>query len=103
MSMPREMYHRDVLGQMGQSWKTFMENLNKSMDMLDKDLNEVSQMSEICTSEWCEATEHVLDELSNSVFSISEPRWAREEDTNKIKELKRRVHDLYAKYKSVRS
>jgi len=48
-----------------------MENLNKSMDMLDKDLNELSEMSEICTSEWCEATEHVLDELSNSVFSIT--------------------------------
>lgn len=103
MSMPREMYHRDVLGHMGESWKTFMENMNQSMDMLDKDLDEVADMSEVCTSEWCEATEHVLDELSNSVFSISEPRWAPEEDTNKIKELKRRVHDLYAKYKSVRS
>ena len=58
-------------------------------------------MSDVCTSEWCEATEQVLDELSNSVFSISEPRWAPKEDSDKIKKPNRRVHDLYAKYRSV--
>ena len=44
--------------------------------------------------------EHVIDELSNSLFSISEPRWTNDEDSKKIKTLKRRVHDLYAKYKT---
>jgi hypothetical protein len=43
----------------------------------------------------------VLDELSNSLFSISEPRWASEEDGKKLRALKRKVHDLYGKYKVV--
>ena len=60
----------------------------------------VISLSEKCTGEWCEATEHVIDELSNSLFSISEPRWSSEEDSKKLKALKRRIHDLYAKYKA---
>ena len=103
MSMPREMYHRDLLGHMGESWKTLIENMNISLDMLEENLDEVAQMSDACTSEWCEATEHVLDDLSNAVFTISEPRWASEEQSAKIRSLKRRVHDLYAKYRSVRT
>jgi hypothetical protein len=42
-----------------------------------------------------------MDELGNALFSISEPRWSSDEDSGKIKELKHRLHDLYAKYKSV--
>jgi len=57
----------------------------------------------VCTDEWCEATEHVIDELSNALFSISEPRWSNQEDSLRIKQLKRRVHDLYADYRNVYS
>ena len=57
----------------------------------------VISLSEKCTGEWCEATEHVIDELSNSLFSISEPPWSSEEDSKKLKGLERRAHDLYAK------
>jgi hypothetical protein len=58
-------------------------------------------MARVCTSEWCEATEHVIDELSNALFSISEPRWSSPEDSKKIKRLKRRVYDLYVNYRGV--
>jgi hypothetical protein len=58
-------------------------------------------MASVCTSEWCEATEHVIDELSNALFSISEPRWSSPEDSKKIKRLKRRVYDLYVNYRGV--
>jgi len=71
--------------------------MEESLDMLEKEIDEAADMSEICTAEWCEATEHVVDELNNSLFSIREPRWSSEEDSKK---LKRRVHDLYAKYKA---
>jgi hypothetical protein len=46
------------------------------------------------------ATEHVIDDLSNDLFSISEPGWASDEDTKKLKAQKRRVHDIYAQYKT---
>lgn len=103
MPMPNELYHRDIMGNVEESWKMFMESMNQSLDMLEKDIEEVAQMQDACTSEWCEATEHVLDELSNSVFSISEPRWAPKEMSDKIKELKKRTHDLYSRYKSASS
>jgi hypothetical protein len=83
------------------SWKQLMKSTEESLDFLEKGIDEASEMRGICTDEWCVATEHVLDELSNGLFSISEPRWASEEESKRLKALKRRVHDLYAKYKSV--
>ncbi|MCB2189728.1 MAG: hypothetical protein KQJ78_25210 [Deltaproteobacteria bacterium] len=82
-----------------ESWRDFMTGLEKSLDSVEKGIDEAVEMREICTSEWCVATEHVLDELSNSLFSISEPRWGSEEDSQRIRKLKHRVHDLYAEYK----
>jgi hypothetical protein len=61
------------------------------------------EMREVCTDEWCMATEHVIDDLSNWMFSISEPTGASDEDTGKLKALKRRLRDLYAKYKNTAS
>ena len=43
----------------------------------------------------------IIDELSSALFSIHEPKFASEEDSKKLKALKKKVHDLYAKYKSV--
>ena len=34
------------------------------------------------------------------LFSISEPKWAPEEDSKRLKAMKRRVHDLYGKYRA---
>ena len=100
MVMPKDAFQNSIQSEVVESWRTYLNNLENSLDMLEKGLDEASEMREVCTSEWCVATEHVLDELSNSVFSISEPRWAPEADSKKLKGLKRRVHDLYAKYKA---
>jgi hypothetical protein len=81
--------------------REFMKNLERSTNLLEHDIDETAEMETICTDEWCLATEHTLDDLANMLFSISEPRWASGEDSQKIKTLRHRVHDLYAKYKSV--
>ena len=99
MAMPKDSFQADIQQEILENWKTFVSNLEKSLKMLEEGIDEASEMREICTSEWCVATEHVIDELSNSLFSISEPSWASEEDSKKIKALKKRLHDLYAKYK----
>ena len=100
MSMPKDSFQADIQQEVVETWKTFIGNMEKSLEMLENGINEASEMTDICTSEWCVATEHVIDELSNSLFSISEPSWASKEDSDKIKALKKRLHDLYAKYKS---
>jgi hypothetical protein len=99
--MPKQSRYLDLQENIVQNWRIFFDNMETSLNMLEKEIDEAAQMQNICTSEWCEATEHVIDELSNSLFSISEPRWASDEDSLKIKVLRKKLHDLYAKYKAV--
>ncbi|HMB31966.1 MAG TPA: hypothetical protein VKN82_09095 [Desulfohalobiaceae bacterium] len=91
----------DIHDSITTNWREYLQGLEEALVKTEKDIDEASSMSEQCTSEWCTATEHVIDELSNSLFSIHEPKFASDEDTKKLKTLKKRVHDLYAKYKSV--
>lgn len=100
MSMPKDTPMNESLLQ---NYREFIENLEKSLDLVEDQLNQAAEMTEICTSEWCEATDHVMDDLGNFLFSISEPKGASEEDTQRLKGLKRRLHDLYAKYTTTTS
>ena len=97
MSMPRDEMQHEVVN----AWRTYLNALEQALDQLDVDIREASEMAGVCTEEWCEATQHVIDELSNALFSISEPRWSNQEDSARIKALKRRVYDLYADYRGV--
>ncbi|MCA1765242.1 MAG: hypothetical protein LC633_03180 [Desulfobulbaceae bacterium] len=81
----------------------FMQNLEKAIDILDKDISEAAEMTQVCTDEWCSATEHVVDDLHKSIYSISEPRWLTEDDSKKIRELRRRVHDIYNRYRNIKA
>ncbi len=83
--------------------REFMVNLENSLALIEEELNEVAEIGEICTGEWCTATEGTLDELAKFIFSISEPRWLPDEDSKTLKNLGHKVHDLYAKYKSIHS
>ena len=95
MSMPKDELQTEFVT----AWQTYLDSLEKALDQLDADISEAAGMAESCTSEWCQATEHVIDDLSNALVSISEPRWSSPEDSQRIKKLKRRVHDLYADYR----
>lgn len=97
MPMPKEEYRKEYV----QAWRTYTQSLEMAVARLEADIEEAADMADTCTEEWCQATEHVIDELSNALFSISEPRWADREDSDKIKKLKRRVHDLYADYRGL--
>lgn len=99
MSMPRNESQQEFV----EAWRTYLGALETSLGKLEADIKEASEMAGICTDEWCAATEHVIDDLSNALFSISEPRWSEPGDSRKIKQLKRRVHDLYADYRNVYS
>ena len=92
--------YKSIAGHMDTGWREYLNGLEQSLNQLEKDIQEAGEMSQVCTSEWCTATEHVIDELANALFSIHEPSFASEQDTKKLKDLKKRVHDLYAKYKS---
>lgn len=77
------------------SLRYFITALDESIGKLEKDLTEAKDLGSRCNNEWCLSVEHVLDELQNDLFSISEPRTTTKEDSLKIKELKTRLHGLY--------
>lgn len=95
MSIPNDTIMTDI----EEAWRTYMNALEESIHSLELQLDEAAEMAGICSGEWCEAIEHVIDELGNSLFSISEPRWTSQEDSKKLKRLKRRLYDLYANYR----
>ena len=99
MEMPDEIVRRQVF----EGWRGFVDHLEKSLDLLEKEIDFTSKMVNACTLEWCETTERAMDEISNSLFSISEPAWTSDDDSKRLKALKRRVHDVYAKYKAAAS
>jgi hypothetical protein len=81
--------------------RDFMRNLHTSLDILDRDISEAKEVDTICTGEWCKAVEISIDELANYVYSLSEPRWASKKDSQNIRRMRTRIHDLYLKYRSV--
>jgi hypothetical protein len=81
--------------------RQFITGLEKSLDMLKDDINEVEGISGECTDEWCKSREDFLDYLHKSIYSISEPRWAGKEDSERIHKLRDRVKDLYVHFKEV--
>lgn len=97
MSMPKD----EIRTEMEKSWNDFMDGLERSMELLERDIRDTQDVAAVCTGEWCSATEHSFDEINNALFSISEPRWADEETTKRIKALKRRMYDLYVNYRGV--
>jgi len=96
MSMPKD----KITGEVVEGWRVFLNQLEKALGLLEKEIDFTSKMVNACTLEWCQVTEETLDEISNSLFSISEPSWISDEDSRKLKALKRKVHDVYAKYKA---
>ena len=83
-----------------EAWRTYLKSLEDYLNQEEKSIDRAFQLSSTCTDELCETTEEVIAELSKAIFSVSEPRWITQEDAKRIKTLKRRIQDLYAKYKS---
>jgi len=97
MTIPKD----EIYTEMNSAWETYLSALEKSIDMLETDIEEAKGMAGVCTDEWCAATEHVFDDLNNALFSISEPRWLDADASRRIKALKRKIYDIYVNYKGV--
>ena len=94
---------KDMEESMLMAHRQFVSGLEKSLDMLRDDIDQVEGISEVCTDEWCKSTENFLDYLHKSIYSISEPRWADKEDSRKIHALRDRVKDLYVHFRGSRA
>jgi hypothetical protein len=92
----------DLLCCVNDAWAIFMEGLEKSLRLLDDQLTEAEQMSAQVTGEWAAAIEHVMDDLANYVFSISEPRGTSEAYSQRIRGLRHRLHEHYVRFKAIK-
>jgi hypothetical protein len=79
----------------------FIKNFEVSLDILDHDIQEAKEIDSICTGTWCNAIENSIDELSNYLYSISEPRWLADTDSQQLHRMRTRIHDLYTRYRSL--
>lgn len=89
-------------GSLGQAWSGFIDGLERSLQLLDETLSEVEEVTEAIPGEWADDIEPIIDDLARYVYAISEPIGASAEDSRKIKELRRRLHDYYARFASIR-
>lgn len=87
-----QMVHRD-----------FMRGLNNSFTIIERDLAETADFDARCTGEWCRTMENTIDELAKLVYSISEPRWLTDQDSQQIRDMRVRIHDVYARFKGISS
>jgi hypothetical protein len=101
MPMPKDAFQSTIHDQLLETWRMYVKNLESSLKNLETALQDADEMRDVCTDEWCQATEHVIDDLSNSLFSISEPRGSSEEDSKRIRTLRKKLHDMYAEYKRI--
>ncbi len=84
----------------GESWRMFDEYMHESLERLEEIVSDIEEMRGVCRDEWCETNECMLDEATVSAFAISEPHWTTDEESKKLKRLKKRIHDLHAALKT---
>jgi predicted lipase len=77
----------------------FVKNLIEGLSRLEQDIEASREIDTVCTGEWCRAIEFSLDELAKDLYSISEPRWMADDFSRTLRNSRRRLHDLYAKYR----
>lgn len=82
--------------------QNFMDNLEKSLDILASELKQAKEMSTVCNDEWCSVTESFIDDMHKNLYAISEPRWFPSEVSARLKALRRRIRDLYREFAHVK-
>jgi hypothetical protein len=87
-----QMAHRD-----------FMKGLNTSFTIIERELVNTAGFDAGCTGEGCRTLENTIDELAKLVYSISEPRWLSKRDSRHIRDMRVRIHDVYARFKGLSS
>ena len=67
------------------------------MSKLDDAIEGGVEMPMDCTETWCSNARALLDDLNHQIFSIHEPKWSTPEDSKRIKEMKKKIYDIYAR------
>jgi DNA-binding ferritin-like protein (Dps family) len=88
---------------MKHGYREFIASLDQTLNFLEEELRDAKDISDVCTDEWCTTAENLFDDLHKEVYAISEPRWLKKEDSLKLRDLRSRVKNLYARFQSART
>jgi hypothetical protein len=75
-----------------------IEALRNRLDQVEESIQNSISVTSACTNEWCESAEAVIDELTDAIYSLNVPRWADQEQSTRVKTLKKKAREVYAKY-----
>ncbi len=86
-------------------FKKINDGLDAYLSTLEHALFQMEKVSKIrsrshsaCTNEWCESVEEAINELTEAIYAFNIPRWANQEQSARVKTLKRKARVVYAKY-----
>lgn len=80
------------------AWESYLSTLEHALVQMEKSIEESVSVPAACTNEWCESVEEVIDELTDAIYAFSIPRWADAEQAARVKNLKKKARQVYAKY-----
>jgi hypothetical protein len=80
------------------AWQSYLSTLEHALTKMEKSIEDSVSDSAACTNEWCESVEEVIDELTEAIYSLNIPRWADPEQAARVKSLKKKAREVYAKY-----
>jgi hypothetical protein len=84
-------------------WDNFLDSLERSLESLEHDIREVKQNAEFCTLDWCATTDKILAELVHMLYSLHVPGFVSGGKLDRLNALRKKVHDVYAKFVTVSS
>lgn len=96
-------WHEQTRNVLDTAWTTYMDNLENALEQVERQIDDATETQSECSNEWCLATEHVLDDMGNALFSIHEPSFSDEKDSQRIKKLKRKLHCIYSDFDRLRN
>ena len=85
------------------AWRSYLNQVESSLFYIEQELQKMSANAGNLTDEWLANVDHVLEEISNIIFSIGEPKWADDSDTEMIKNLKKRIYKFNGQLCEIRA
>lgn len=81
------------------SWAAYVSTLEQALLQMEKSIENSMSVPSVCTNEWCDSVEEVMDELTGAINSLSVPRWADQVQVERVKILMRKARDVFATYR----
>jgi hydroxylamine reductase (hybrid-cluster protein) len=96
--VPMEKTKKTIAENTMRAWESYLATLEHALIQMEKSIEESVSVDAACTNEWCESVEEVVDELTEAIYSLNIPRWADPEQSHRVKTLKKKAREVYARY-----